>query len=343
MKIAVLAGGTSTEREISIVSGSKVCEALRKKGHQAILIDVFCGKEDANADTIFTDPFDLDKEVAYMSSFNDQITRIQAERKSFFGPHVLEICDAADVVFLALHGACGEDGRVQATFDLMGIPYTGSGYLGSALAMDKSITKQLFMENGVPTPKGIILHRSEERKSAAKLGFCFPCVVKTACGGSSVGVYIVNTEEEFTQALQDGFSYEEKLVIEEYVKGREFSVGVVEGKAYPVIEIAPLVGFYDYKNKYQAGSTIETCPADLSEELTKKMQRIAEMGYQVLRLENYARLDFMMDESHNMYCLEANTLPGMTPTSLLPQEAAALGMSFEDLCDKLVTVSINKK
>ena len=343
MKIAVLAGGTSTEREISIVSGSKVCEALRKKGHQAILIDVFCGKEDANADTIFTDPFDLDKEVAYMSSFNDQITRIQEERKSFFGPHVLEICDAADVVFLALHGACGEDGRVQATFDLMGIPYTGSGYLGSALAMDKSITKQLFMENGVPTPKGIILHRSEEMKSAAKLGFCFPCVVKTACGGSSVGVYIVNTEEEFTQGLQDGFSYEEKLVIEEYVKGREFSVGVVEGKAYPVIEIAPLVGFYDYKNKYQAGSTIETCPADLSEELTKKMQRIAEMGYQVLRLENYARLDFMMDESHNMYCLEANTLPGMTPTSLLPQEAAALGMSFEDLCDKLVTVSINKK
>ena len=340
MKIAVLAGGTSTEREISIVSGSKVCEALRKKGHQAILIDVFCGKEDADVDTIFTDPFDLEKEVAYMSSFNSQIVKIQKERKSFFGPKVLEICDAADVVFLALHGACGEDGRVQATFDLMGIPYTGSGYLGSALAMDKSITKQLFMENGVPTPKGIILRKADALKSAKELGFGFPCVVKTACGGSSVGVYIVNTEEEFAQALKDGFSYEEKLVVEEYVKGREFSVGVVDGKAYPIIEIAPLVGFYDYKNKYQAGSTIETCPAELSEELTKKMQRIAEMGYQVLRLENYARLDFMMDEAHNMYCLEANTLPGMTPTSLLPQEAAALGMSFEDLCDKLVTVSI---
>ena len=125
MKIAVLAGGTSTEREISIVSGSKVCEALRKKGHQAVLLDVFCGKEDACADTIFTDPFDLDEEVAYMSSFNDQITKIQRERKSFFGPKVLELCNAADVVFLALHGACGEDGRVQATFDLMGIPYTG--------------------------------------------------------------------------------------------------------------------------------------------------------------------------------------------------------------------------
>ena len=150
----------------------------------------------------------------------------------------------------------------------------------------------------------------------------------------------MKTEEEFTQALKDGFSYEEKLVVEEYVKGREFSVGVVDGKAYPIIEIAPLVGFYDYKNKYQAGSTIETCPAELSEELTAKMQRIAEMGYQVLRLENYARLDFMMDESNNMYCLEANTLPGMTPTSLLPQEAAALGMSFEDLCDRLINVSL---
>ena len=343
MKIVVLAGGTSTEREISIVSGSKVCEALRSKGHQAVLVDVFCGREDTDVDTIFTDPFDLEKEVAYMSSFNDQITKIQKERKSFFGPKVLELCNAADVVFLALHGACGEDGRVQATFDLMGIPYTGSGYLGSALAMDKSITKQLFMENGVPTPKGIILHKKDVQKSAKELGFTFPCVVKTACGGASVGVYIVKTEAEFAQALKDGFSYEDKLVVEEYVKGREFSIGVVDGKAYPIIEIAPIVGFYDYKNKYQAGSTIETCPAELSEELTRKMQRIAEMGYQVLRLENYARLDFMMDESHNMYCLEANTLPGMTPTSLLPQEAAVLGMSFADLCDKLISVSLENK
>ena len=218
MKIVVLAGGTSTEREISIVSGSKVCEALRSKGHQAVLVDVFCGREDTDVDTIFTDPFDLEKEVAYMSSFNDQITKIQRERKSFFGPKVLELCNAADVVFLALHGACGEDGRVQATFDLMGIPYTGSGYLGSALAMDKSITKQLFMENGVPTPKGIILHKKDVQKSAKELGFTFPCVVKTACGGSSVGVYIVKTEEEFAQALKNGFSYEDKLVVEEPIR-----------------------------------------------------------------------------------------------------------------------------
>lgn len=339
MKIVVLAGGTSTERDVSIVSGTKVCEALRSKGHDAILMDVFCGKEELQVENAFSDAFDLEQEVTYIKSFNNTIEEMKQQRRRFFGPNVLEVCEKADVVFLALHGACGEDGRIQATFDLLGIPYTGSGYLGSALAMDKGITKQLFRENGVPTPLGMILKKEEKRKSAQEYGIGLPCVVKTACGGSSVGVYIVETEEAFAQALEDGFSYENKLVIEKYVKGREFSVGVVEGKAYPVIEIAPLVGFYDYKNKYQAGSTIETCPAELSEERTKKMQKYAEEAFRVLRLENYGRMDFMMDEEGNMYCLEANTLPGMTPTSLLPQEAAALGMDFAELCNKLVEVS----
>lgn len=339
MKIVVLAGGTSTERDVSIVSGTKVCEALRSKGHQAVLMDVFCGKEEMQPEQAFEAEFDLNKEVTYIRSFNDQIEEMKASRKRFFGPNVLEVCERADMVFLALHGACGEDGRIQAAFDLLGIPYTGSGYLGSALAMDKGITKQLFRENGVPTPDGMILKKEEKRKSAKEYGIGLPCVVKTACGGSSVGVYIAKTEEEFAKALEDGFAYEEKLVIEAYVKGREFSIGVVDGKAYPVIEIAPLVGFYDYTNKYQPGSTVETCPAKLDEDLTKKMQAYAEEAYRVLRLKGYGRMDFMMDENGNMYCLEANTLPGMTPTSLLPQEAAALGIDFADLCNKLVEVS----
>lgn len=342
MKIVVLAGGISTERDVSIVSGTKVCEALRSRGHQAILIDVFCGKEDLQIDTAFTEDFDLDREVSYIKSFNDTIEEQKAARKEFFGPNVLEICKRADVVFLALHGACGEDGKIQATFDLLGVPYTGSGYLGSALAMDKAITKQLFRENGVPTPAGIILKKTDARRTAQEYGVGLPCVVKTACGGSSVGVYIAENEEMFEKALEDGFAFEDKLVIEQYVKGREFSVGVVDGKAYPIIEIAPLVGFYDYTNKYQAGNTIETCPAELSGELTKKMQSYAEKAYQVLRLEGYGRMDFMMDGQNNMYCLEANTLPGMTPTSLLPQEAGALGMTFAELCDKLIEVSIRK-
>lgn len=339
MKIVVLAGGTSTERDVSIVSGTKVCEALREKGHQAILIDVFCGKESLCAEQAFEGAYDLSEDVEYIKGFNGRIEKMKAERKQFFGPKVLEVCQKADMVFLALHGMCGEDGRIQAAFDLLGIPYTGSGYLGSALAMDKGITKQLFRENGVPTPAGVVLKKEEPRKTAEEYGVGLPCVVKTACGGSSVGVYIVETEEAFAKALEDGFSYEEKLVVEKYVKGREFSVGVVDGTAYPVIEIAPLVGFYDYRNKYEPGSTVETCPADLDEKLTRKMQRYAEEAYRVLRLESYARMDFMMDDEGNMYCLEANTLPGMTPTSLLPQEAAALGMSFSDLCNKLVEVS----
>jgi D-alanine-D-alanine ligase len=165
-------------------------------------------------------------------------------------------------------------------------------------------------------------------------------VVKPCCGGSSVGVEIARTEEEYTRALENAFSYEKEVVVEQYIEGREFSVGVVEGKAYPIIEIAPLQGFYDYKNKYQAGSTVETCPADLSAEKTAEMQRYAEMVFRALKLNCYARMDFMMAKDGSLYCLEANTLPGMTPTSLLPQEAGALGIGFADLCEHLIRVSL---
>ena len=170
----------------------------------------------------------------------------------------------------------------------------------------------------------------------------FPVVVKTCCGGSSVGVYIVNDQAEYEQALKDAYSYENEVVIEEYIKGREFSVAVVDGKAYPIIEIAPLQGFYNYKNKYQAGSTIETCPAEISPELTEKMQHYAEAGAKALFMEGYCRLDFMMKENGDMYCLEANTLPGMTPTSLIPQEAKVLGIDYPTLCEKLIEVSMKK-
>lgn len=342
MKIVVLAGGTSTERDVSIVSGTKVCEALRERGHQAILIDVFCGKEGLDVENAFADCYSLEQEVAYIKSFNDKIEQIKKERKSFFGPKVLEVCEAAEMVFLALHGQCGEDGKIQATLELLGIPYTGSDYIGSALAMDKGISKQLFRENGIPTPSGVVVKKDQVRKSAEELGVGLPCVVKTACGGSSVGVYIVHTEEEFQDALTSGFSYEEKLVVEMYIKGREFSIGVVDGVAYPIIEIAPLVGFYDYTNKYKPGSAIETCPAHLSDEITRGMQQAAVDAYHALRLKSYARIDFMMNEKEEFYCLEANTLPGMTPTSLLPQEAAALGISFGELCEKLIQVSAQR-
>ncbi|MDY3918506.1 MAG: D-alanine--D-alanine ligase [Candidatus Limivivens sp.] len=341
MKIVVLAGGTSTEREISIVTGTQVCLALRERGHLAILLDIYCG--DARVTDLegaFAREYDVKAAAAYMRSFDDQIRENPDADRAFFGPNVLALCQAADVVFMGLHGSNGEDGKVQAVFDLMKIPYTGSGHLSSAMAMDKGISKQLFWQNQVPTPDGFLLHKQDERKPLSAYGLSLPCVVKPCCGGSSVGVSIPETEEEYEEALNTAFSYEDMVVVEKYIKGREFSIGVVEGKAYPVIELAPIQGFYDYHNKYAAGSTIETCPAQISQELTRRMQGYAEQAYRVLRLEKYARIDFMMDEEENMYCLEANTLPGMTPTSLLPQEAAALGMSFADLCEKLIEVSM---
>ena len=344
MKIVVLAGGTSTEREISIVSGTGICGALRQKGHEAILVDIFCGVENVDWENPFPAEYDVEKAAEYMSSFNPQIKEMEKKRRSFFGPNVLELCEKCDIVFLGLHGANGEDGKVQAAFDLMGIRYTGTGYLSSAMAMDKRITKEVFLMNHVPTPGGFTMTRDNLEKDIAKHGLeiGYPCIVKPCCGGSSVGVSIAHNEEEYQKALEVGFAYEEELVVEEFIKGREFSVAVVDDKAYPIIEIAPIQGFYDYKNKYQAGSTVETCPAEISPELTAKMQENAVKAAKALGLTGYSRLDFMMKENGDMYCLEANTLPGMTPTSLIPQEAKVLGMDYPTLCEELIRISLKK-
>ncbi len=354
MNIVVLAGGTSTEREISIVSGTQVTKALRSLGHHAILTGVFFGDERvdpahiADAFALPTaaetqdgaDAYDVDAAAAYIRSFDDRLEEETAKKRPFFGPNVLELCRAADAVFLALHGSNGEDGRLQAAFDMLNIRYTGAGYLGSALAMDKEMAKIMFRAGHVPTPAGIVVRKGEPLESSSRNGVGLPCVVKPARGGSSVGVSIARTEGEYTAAVEEGFRYEAVLIVEQFVKGREFSVGVVDGEPYPIIEIAPLQGFYDYTNKYKAGSTVETCPAELSEELTRRMQQYALDAFHILQLENYARIDVMMNEQEEMFVLEANTLPGMTPTSLLPQEAAAMGIDFPHLCQKLIEVSV---
>ncbi|MDD3278844.1 MAG: D-alanine--D-alanine ligase [Lachnospiraceae bacterium] len=341
MKIVVLAGGTSTERVVSIASGTMVCKALREKKHAAVLVDVFFGLEELPED-LFEGDYDVEAASAAMTACNSRLEAEKKARREFFGPHVLEVCQKADVVFLALHGANGEDGKVQGTFDLFGIPYTGTGYLSSAISMDKGLTKQFFRENGIPTPGGVSLFRREYTSNPADYGLQLPLVVKPCCGGSSVGVYIAHTREAYEKALEDAFTYEDELIVEEYVEGREFSVGVVDGKAYPIIEIAPIEGFYDYTNKYKAGSAVETCPALLTPEQTAQMQKYAEEGAKALYIEGYCRLDFLMREDGRMYCLEANTLPGMTPTSLLPQEASVLGMDYPTLCEELIRLSLKK-
>ena len=309
MNIVVLAGGTSTERDISIMTSVKVCESLRRNGHNANIIDVFFGIEDKAAETFFNDNGnDLEKIAADMKKkdilVDDELADRKKSGKGFFGDNVLALCLKADIVFMGLHGSNGEDGKIQAVFELMGIKYTGTDYISSAISMSKELTKKVLVPDGIPMPKGVALKKGHKIEYVP-----YPCVVKPCCGGSSVGVYIANDQTEYEQALKDAYSYEDEVVIEEYIKGREFSVAVVDGKAYPIIEIAPIQGFYDYKNKYQAGSTIETCPAEISPELTEKMQHYAEAGAKVLFMEGYCRLDFMMKENGDMYCLEANTLP----------------------------------
>lgn len=342
MKVVVLAGGTSSERDVSLSSGRMIYQALKRRGHTAMLLDVYLGYE-GEWESVFEENIDWAEQVGKIGEKNPDIAAIKALRKgetrSFFGPHVIDICRQAELVFLALHGENGENGKLQAAFDLLGIRYTGTDYISSALCMDKGITKELFAAHHIPTPPGVKLKKGEQDSGQVSL----PCVVKACCGGSSVGVSIAHTPEEYEKAKEEAFFYDQEVVIEAYISGREFSVGVLEGKALPVIEIAPLQGFYDYKNKYQAGSTIETCPARLPEEQSRQMQEIAQKVFEVLRLKGYARMDFMMDEQGDMFCLEANTLPGMTPTSLLPQEAAAAGMSFEDLCEKIMEIALKKE
>ena len=339
MRVVVLAGGTSTERDVSLSSGSMIYKALKKNGHQAMMLDVYLGYEGDVTD-IFEKDIDWAAQIGAVSEQAPDLEAVKAMRKdggkSFFGPNVLAICSQADAVFMALHGANGEDGKIQACFELMGIPYTGTDYVSSAMAMDKGIAKDIFRAHNIPTPEGIRLKAGEQEERRVS----YPCIVKACCGGSSVGVCIAHNDEEYEQAKAEAFRYDGEVVIEQYIKGREFSVGVMDGKALPVIEIAPKQGFYDYKNKYQAGSTVETCPAQLCEDKSQKMQRIAEEVYRALRMKNYDRMDFMMSTEGEIYCLEANTLPGMTPTSLLPQEAAAVGISFEQLCEKILQYAV---
>lgn len=348
MKIVVLAGGLSTERDVSFKTGEMVTKALRENGHQVILLDVFMGYSDKEEDLtgIFDRAEAVSVKVAAIPETAPDLEKVKAQRKdqsdNFFGPNVIELCRMADIVFMALHGENGENGKIQAAFDLFGIRYTGTGYLGSALAMNKGMAKQLFLENGIPTPRGTSLKRGEDAAKIETCGIHFPCVVKPCSGGSSIGVSIVHDKAEYEQALKEAFRWENELVIEEYVKGREFSVGVIDFQALPIIEIAPVEGFYDYKNKYKAGSTVETCPAELSEQITKEMQGYAEKVAEVLVLNTYSRTDFLLDAEDHIFCLEANTLPGMTPTSLLPQEAKVTGVDFNQLCEKLIESSMRK-
>jgi D-alanine-D-alanine ligase len=345
MKITVLAGGLSHEREVSLSSGSLIAGALIRKGHEVCLVDLYTGKAPDGSSPRFTrdsiEPYTVSRAIPDLDTLKTATGR--GERR--IGEGVLPLCTQADAVFIALHGDVGENGQLQALLDMACIPYTGSGYAGSLLAMDKDLTKQLLTRAGVPTAPWVYCDLTEGAEAAAdriEAEVGYPVVVKPCSGGSSVGVSMPENRGELTAAITKAASYETALLAERRITGRELTVSILDGKVLPAVEIIPLSGFYDYENKYQAGLTTEICPAPLTDKETAALESAALRGFEALRLRGYCRFDFILDESGTPWCLEANTLPGMTPTSLLPQAAAAVGIGYDELCERMVMMALKR-
>lgn len=346
MKIVVLAGGLSTERAVSFVTGTAACRALRQRGHQAVLVDMFLGLEELpdQPETLFDAADGLCPDARIETTAPD-IATVRKSRAdqgpSLFGPHVLEFCALADIVFLGLHGACGEDGRVQATFDLMGIPYTGSDYLSSAMAMDKTVTKRLMDAAGIRTPAWQLLSYGPEDVERLSHMLTLPCVVKTTGGGSSLGVFLPETREELKEALTQVLRFGREVLVEQRIYGRDLSVGVLGDRSLPAVEIIPKGAYFDYAAKYQTGGSTEVCPANLTPQQAQEAGEMALKLHHTLGLSVYSRADFVVDQDGVPWCLETNSLPGLTPTSLVPQEAVAIEMSYADLVEEIVHQSIS--
>ncbi len=349
MNIVVLAGGLSPERNVSLSSGSLISSALRRKGHNVLMIDIYEGISALPSDPIalFTRENTVKMSVGASAPSAldlDEIRQRNGNRRELVGPNVIELCKLSDVAFLALHGDIGENGQLQAMLDIHNVKYTGSSYVGSLLAMNKDIAKKLMRNGGILTPDWIKFECANEdekiKEAIEKIGF--PCIVKPCSCGSSVGVSMVNNEIELKNALSLATEYESSVLIEKRIFGREMTQAFIDGVALPPVEIIPKCGFYDYANKYVANATEEICPAPINDKLLQKMNEVTAKCFGALCLKDYARIDYIIDENEDLWCLEANTLPGMTPTSLMPQEAAAVGIDYDSLCEKLTLLALKK-
>jgi len=343
MNIAVLAGGYSPERDVSLTSGSLIANALIDEGHNVCLADVYLGIDGTDdAKSLFNKEKKPIHKVTHSVPDLDALKASSGNGDALIGKGIIDLCRAADVVFMALHGAMGENGQLQATLDSYGIKYTGSGYVGSLLAMDKDISKKMFVGAGVNTPEWMYISAKQVDIDEIEQRIGYPCVVKPCCCGSSVGISIPENRAELENALKEAEKYEDSILIEKKISGREFTVGILDGEVLPAVEIIPTEGFYDYKNKYQAGKTIELCPAPIDDDLMSILAEQTKLAFDALRLSGYSRFDYIVDKDGKPWCLEANTLPGMTPTSLLPQMAAAVGITYGKLCCKIVDLALKK-
>jgi D-alanine-D-alanine ligase len=331
MKIAVLFGGTSAERDVSVASGVQVAKGLLEAGHEVLAFDTARGALSSAEQQRL-----LAGGIAPVPPARENLSASATTAALVTGKELREV----DVVFLALHGGTGEDGTIQAFLDLAGIPYTGSGHLGSANAMDKDIAKRLFRVAGVPTPEWLMAP-VEPAEAGSRLGY--PAVVKPNKQGSTIGLTVVSHPAELAAAIELAQRYDDEVMVEQYIKGREFTVGILQDRALAVGEIIPSnAGIFDYESKYQAGGAQEIFPADLTPDETATLQNQALNAHRALKLRDYSRVDFRRDSRGNFWCLEVNTLPGMTATSLLPQSAQAVGISFPELCDRICRLAMER-
>jgi len=338
MNIALIAGGISSEREVSLTSSKAILKALRENGHNVKVIDPIYGAEDVGEDVIFKNQ--VSKEYPTKEMMDDILKK---SRKKVIECINSTLFDGIELAFLGLHGKYGEDGRIQTLLDLRGIMYTGSDILSSAVAMDKNVTKMIFRNFGIPTADWIVLSNKENQNTGDILSrIQLPFVIKPNDEGSTVGLTIVKEESEIEKAIELGFRYTDKIMIEKYIKGRELTVSILGDKAYPLIEIKPKDGFYDYHHKYTKGMTEYICPAEIKEETAVIAQEIALKAYHSLGCSVYSRVDFLLTEKDELYCLEVNTLPGMTALSLVPKAVGVLGMGFNDLIENIICLSLKR-
>jgi D-alanine-D-alanine ligase len=341
LRILVLMGGTSAERDVSLASGEAIVKALKSVGHQVLALDTAQGNRLLSDDGKYIpggvkenppDVKDLEKA--------DKHQALEAI-------HAFDFSDV-DVIFLALHGGQGEDGTIQALLDMTGKPYTGSGVLASALSMDKAMSKKIFEHEKIPTPQWFSVQGDEPCDYSSIAGriesrFGFPCVVKPNDQGSTVGLTVVERKTELKKAINCAALYSAHILVEKYIPGRELTVGVLGNQPLPVVEIIPEHGIYDYHCKYTHGKSKYVCPAEIPDQKAKEIQALGLRAFQSLGCEGYARVDFRYGEDDKFYCLEVNTLPGMTSLSLVPMAAKALGIEFPELVDRIANLALKRK
>ncbi|MEU4546436.1 D-alanine--D-alanine ligase family protein [Nonomuraea dietziae] len=326
MRVALLLGGASAERDVSIASAAEVIPALRERGHS---VDVF--------DTVKGRLGSADEERVLTATVGYAPPDLALRPVVGMVPRLVEELLGADVVFLALHGGAGENGVIQAILDSAGLRYTGSGHLASAMAMDKDLSKRLFRAGGVPTPDWMLLEPDGDPDTIPfEITPCSPMIVKPNAQGSTIGLTLVKKPQDLHDAVRTARMHDADVLIERFVPGREFVVGVLDGQPLAVGEIKLRdKEIFDYEAKYQAGVALEIFPADIPKQLTTELQDLAVGAHELVKASSYSRVDFRQDEEGRLWCLEVNTLPGLTATSLFPQSAQASGISFPELCERI--------